>query len=119
MNLGLKSIINSWRHEVAARWAPDLKGDHLQVAVCRIVRDGGRGGSGQGKESRGSRSNIRLVTTPSTAPTGGQWSLFLCGMSRPSLSFAQPSDTANSNTHVQRVRTSSSLFKLAISTVGS
>ena len=38
------------------------------------------------------------------------------GTSRPRRFFAQPSDTANSNVHIQRIRESPSLFGLTIST---
>ena len=67
-NLGLKSIINSWRREVAERWAPDLRGSHLQVAVCRVVRDGGQSGSGLWKKSRGSRSVKRSLQSDRRQP---------------------------------------------------
>ena len=41
---------------------------------------------------------------------------FFFGTSRPCRFFAQPSDTASSNVHIQRIRESPSFFELAIST---
>lgn len=76
MNLGPELIINSWRHEVARRWAPDLKASHPRVAIGRILRrDGGRGGEhgpDHGSNARFNQINWPRTKTSSTTPTSNQ-----------------------------------------------